>query len=162
MRFRRAPPARLLRGGTKRARNRLKTLGRAVKMAVRLCDAADAGLSAAEPALHRPAVPVDELPDPILMGRRVGSRFIDRRANAELVFFDHATVLIVCREPNVGQVLDRIVFSLDGVLVNKPFRPELGLHWTKRKDLKADGVIAQHVIPGRGIVEEQERSDAGL
>ena len=112
--------------------------------------------AALEPALHCSAVPVDELRDAVLMGGRVGSGFISGRANADLVFFDHALILAIRREPDVGQVLDRIVLSLDSLLVNQPFGPDLSLHRTDRKDLEADGVIAQHVIPDRGIVEEQQ------
>ena len=62
---------------------------------------------------------------------------------------------LIRREPDVGQVLDRIVLSLDSLLVNQPFGPDLSLHRTDRQDLEADGVVAQHVIPDRGIVEEQ-------
>src|SRR5580658_7407024 len=90
-----------------------------------LSDAAQARPLASEAALHRPAVPVHELRDPAFLLERVGTGLVGGRANADLVFLDHATVLIVRGEPDLRQFLNRVILALDRLLVHQPFRREL-------------------------------------
>ena len=62
--------------------------------------------------------------------------------------------------PDVDELLEVVVHALDRVLVDEPFRRDGRLVRADRQHPERDGVVDQHVVPGRRIVIEHQRADA--
>ena len=91
----------------------------------RLRDAFQLGAFAAERSLDEGRVPIDELHHAAFMRGRVGAGFERGRGDADLVLLDDPAVLIVGREPDLGEFVDRIIDAFDGFPVDEPFGGDL-------------------------------------
>ena len=101
------------------------------------------------------AIPVHELRDPRLVHRGIRRRIIGRRIHADLIFLTVAGIGRVGREPNPGQFLNLVIHPFDRVAVYQPFGGQLGLGRADRQYPKRDGMIGEHMIPGRREVKHQ-------
>src|SRR5262249_44832084 len=115
--------------------------------------------SAAEELRHRLAIPFDEGDDAVLALLRIGAGAVAERVDAALVALDEVAVLEVRLVPDLDEVLEIVVAPLLGLAIDEPVAGDERLLRPRGQHGEEEGVVAEHVVEGRGIVRPAHRAD---